>query len=58
VEDGYFADEGDLNLFGMVLSRFFSLYATVNSFAHLEIITKPSEKRYQWQPSRGEAPTL
>jgi len=58
VEDGYFADEGDLNLFGMVLSRFFSLYATVNSFAHLEIITKPSERRYQWQPSRGEAPTL
>lgn len=57
VEDGHFADEGDLCLFGLVMSHFFSMYATINSFAHLVIITTPSEKRYEWTP-RGTRPNL
>ena len=58
VEDGYFADEGDLCLFGLVMSRFLSLYATINSFVHLTIVTSPSEQRYEWTPSRGARPNL
>jgi len=58
IEDGHFADEGDLCLFGLVLSRFLSMYATLNSFVHLTLVTSPSEKRYTWTPNRGARPTL
>lgn len=58
VEEGHFADEGDLCLFGLVMSRFFSMYATINSFVHLVIVTRPSERRYEWTPSRGTRPNL
>jgi type VI secretion system protein ImpG len=58
VEDGHFADEGDLCLFGLVLSRFLSTYATINSFVHLVIVTSPSENRYEWTPNRGDRPNL
>ena len=53
VQDGHFADEGDLCLFGLVLSEFFTAYATINSFVHLHIVTKPSEQHYHWEPRRG-----
>jgi len=58
VQEGHFADEGDLCLFGLVLSRFLSTYATLNSFVHLTILTNPSEQRYEWTPNRGTQPTL
>lgn len=58
VEEGHFADEGDLCLFGLVMSAFFSMYATINSFVHLAIVTNPSEQRYEWTPSRGVRPNL
>lgn len=53
VQDGHFADEGDLCLFGLILSEFFSTYATINSFVHLHIVTKPSELHYHWEPRKG-----
>jgi type VI secretion system protein ImpG len=53
IQDGHFADEGDLCLFGLVLSEFYSLYATINSFVQLRIITKPSEHVYEWKPIKG-----
>ena len=58
VQQGHFADEGDLCLFGMVLSRFLSLYATLNSFVHLKIVVRPSGQEYQWTPPRGTQPLL
>ena len=58
VQDGHFADEGDLCLFGQVMSRFFTLYATINSFVHLTIETTPSERTYRWQPRTGSQPTV
>lgn len=53
VTEDHFADEGDLCLFGLVLSRFLSAYATINSFVHLTIVSLPSEQRYEWTPNRG-----
>ena len=58
IQDGHFADEGDLCLFGLVLSEFFSMYATINSFVHLSIVTKPSEHHYRWEPMKGSLPVL
>ncbi len=58
VEDGHFAGEGDLCLFGLVMSEFLSAYATLNSFVHLVILTNPSEKRYTWNQTRGTQPNV
>jgi type VI secretion system protein ImpG len=58
IQDGHFADEGDICLFGLVMSEFFSMYATINSFVHLCIVTKPSEQTYRWQPNKGMLSTL
>lgn len=58
VQEDHFADEGDVVLFGLVLSRFFSLYATLNSFVHLTLELLLSGKRYQWQPKQGTRPIL
>lgn len=52
IQDGHFED-GELNLFGAVISSFFSLYATINSFVHLVIELTPSGKRFEWYPTRG-----
>jgi type VI secretion system protein ImpG len=53
VQAGHFADEGDLCLFGAVLSTFFALYASINSFVHLTITVHPSGRVYHWRPDRG-----
>ena len=58
VQDGHFPDEGDLHLFGTVLSTFFSMYATLNAFIHLALVTVPSGRRYVWQPQKGSLPPL
>ena len=58
LRDDHFTDEGDLCLFGTVLSRVFSAYATMNSFVHLTLVAVPSGRRYEWQPPAGEAPLL
>lgn len=58
IQEGHFADEGDVCLFGLVMSTFFSMYATLNSFVHLTIEMMPSGKRYQWQPKKGTRPIL
>ena len=44
VADDHFSDEGDLALFGLVLSEFLSLYATINAFVHLVVESVPSGK--------------
>lgn len=58
IEEGHFADEGDLCLFGLALSEFLSLYATINSFVHLTLVLMPSEKRYEWHTKKGQQPVL
>ena len=58
VRDDHFTDEGDLSLFGSVLSRMLAAYATINAFVHLAIVAVPSGKRFSWQPPAGEAPLL
>lgn len=53
IQEGHFADEGDVGLFGLVMSHFLSMYATLNSFVHLTIEMIPSGKTYKWQPKAG-----
>ncbi|MEM0962103.1 MAG: type VI secretion system baseplate subunit TssF [Bacteroidota bacterium] len=58
IADGHFADEGDLSLFGLVVSEFLSLYATINAFVHLTVETTPSGRTMTWTPDRGERPIV
>jgi type VI secretion system protein ImpG len=58
VQDGHFGDEGDLCLFGGVLSRFLATYATINAFVHLTITTHPSNRSFSWTPQNGGLPLL
>lgn len=52
--------DGGLYLFGSVLSRFFGLYAAVNSFTELVIILKGKQRdeTWRWPALTGEATLL
>ncbi len=58
LDETRFADVGDAALLGLGLSRFFSAYATLNSFVHLTILLLPSGERMTWEPDSGEQPVL
>ncbi len=58
VEDDAFQSDGDLCLFGLVMSQFFSQYATINAFVHLTLRTAPSGRSYSWTPDRGSRPPV
>ncbi len=58
VQDGHFPDDGDLHLWGSVLSEFYSMYSTINSFVHLKLVTTPSGKEFVWRPERGVQPVF
>lgn len=53
IQDGHFPDDGDVHLWGSVLSEFYTMYATINSFVHLKVVTSPSGKEFVWRPARG-----
>lgn len=48
-----FTGEGDLMLFGEVLHRFFALYAEINLFTQLELVSLPSRGRSKWPRSKA-----
>ncbi|MEM5527561.1 type VI secretion system baseplate subunit TssF [Gammaproteobacteria bacterium AS21] len=53
-----FSCEGELYLFGCVLSRFFGLYASINSFHELEVVNVDNSERYCWGMLAGEQPLI
>ncbi|MFQ6044298.1 MAG: type VI secretion system baseplate subunit TssF, partial [Candidatus Poribacteria bacterium] len=46
--------EGDLHLFGLVMSEFLGLYASINSFVQLTLEC-PSGERFEWLPKTGKS---
>jgi type VI secretion system protein ImpG len=46
--------EGDIHLFGTVLSRFLSQYVTINSFVILTIVETETKKQHTWTPKLGK----
>jgi type VI secretion system protein ImpG len=54
LDAGRFAGEGDLELFGNMLNRFLGLYATVNLYTKLVIVTQPTGRRIEWPETKGE----
>lgn len=46
--------EGDIHLFGLVLSRFLSQYLTINSFVMLTFTDVETNREYTWHPNPGK----
>ena len=55
MNDASYGSIADSYLFGMVLHRFFSSYASINTFTRTRVHTHPSNLEFQWQPMFGEA---
>jgi type VI secretion system protein ImpG len=53
-----FAGEGDVMLFGELLHRFFALYAEINLFTKLAIVSLPSQQRIEWSRSKAQRSPL
>ncbi|EGO7524618.1 TPA: type VI secretion system baseplate subunit TssF [Escherichia coli] len=49
-----FAGEGDVNLFGEMLHRFFVLYADVHLFNQLTLVLQPTGKRLRWKENHSQ----
>jgi type VI secretion system protein ImpG len=54
LDAGRFAGNGDLELFGSMLNRFLGLYATLNLYTKLVIVTQPTGQRIEWPETKGE----
>ena len=53
-----FRHGGEVVLFGEIMSRLLSHYATVNSFVHLVVEVAPSGQEFRWQPPAGTRPVI
>lgn len=54
LEQSAFGSEGELYLFGTVLARFLSLYASVNAFHLLKVINLDNQECYEWPVQTGQ----
>lgn len=54
LEQSAFSSEGELYLFSTVLSRFFSLYASVNAFHRLIVVNLDNQECYEWPVQTGQ----
>ena len=53
-----FACEGDMYLFATVLSQFFTLYSSVNSFHLLKMHNQGNNEDYTWELMSGKQPVI
>ncbi|MDQ7977257.1 type VI secretion system baseplate subunit TssF [Paraburkholderia sp. SARCC-3016] len=54
LDSGQFAGDGDMELFGGMLNRFLGLYATLNLYTKLVIVSQPTGRRIEWPDTKGE----
>ena len=54
MNDASYGSISDSYLFGTVLHRFFSSYASINTFTRTRVHTHPSNLEFQWLPMFGE----
>ncbi|MET3449707.1 type VI secretion system baseplate subunit TssF [Ralstonia sp. 1138] len=53
-----FSGEGDVMLFGELLHQFFALYADINLFTKLVLISLPTQARIEWLRSKAQRAPL
>ncbi|MGF6898846.1 type VI secretion system baseplate subunit TssF [Paraburkholderia sp. GAS348] len=54
LDSAAFAGDGDIELFGGMLSRFLGLYATLNLYTRLVVVSQPTGRRIEWPDTKGE----
>lgn len=54
LDGNQFAGDGDIDLFGTMLNRFFGLYSTVNLYTRLVMVVQPTGKRTTWPDTKSE----
>ena len=55
IDAGHFENgEGDVHLFGLVLSRFLAQYVTINSSVILRFVDTKTNKEYTWDANPGQ----
>lgn len=54
LDSSRFAGAGDVELFGDMLNRFLSLYAAVNLYTRLVIVSQPEGKRLTWPDTKAD----
>ena len=54
IDSGRFAGDGDLQLFGGMLNRFLGLYASLNLYTKLVIVSQPTGRRIEWPDTKSE----
>ncbi len=58
LKESAFETEGEMYLFGTVISEFFSMYASINSFHELEVRGQESGESYRWPIRNGRSPLM
>lgn len=58
MQESMFASEGDMYLFASVLSEFFGLYTSINSFHELEVLGLENGELYKWPMRTGFQPMI
>lgn len=53
LDEGGFSGEGDLFLFGSILSELFGSYVSINSFSQLTVLNTKHNTRYEWPAKNG-----
>ncbi|VAW50066.1 Protein ImpG/VasA, partial [hydrothermal vent metagenome] len=53
-----YLSEGEMFLFGTVLSHFFSLFSSINSFHSLDVINTHNKEVYTWPLRTGNRPLI
>ncbi len=58
IDSSRFAGDGDLELFGGMLNRFLGLYASLNLYTRLVIVSQPTGRRIEWPDTKGQGAPL
>ncbi|OUS24907.1 hypothetical protein A9Q99_22915 [Gammaproteobacteria bacterium 45_16_T64] len=58
MKESCFSSEGDMYIFASILNEFFCLYASINSFHHMELTGVENGEIYRWQPRLGQQPVI
>ena len=54
IDSSCFAGDGDLELFGGMLNRFLGLYASLNLYTKLVLVSQPTGRRIEWPDTKAE----
>ena len=58
VNPANYAGQGDMYLFGVLLDRLFSSFASINCFTHFSMTDEATEETFSWPSRIGDRPLI